>query len=96
MEKKQDILLGEDGDLLIKKGDFVIGESLTQEVETILTLVRGNLKSDPILGPDLVRRINGKETGSSISQAIRLSMERDNKYVNNISYKNGNFNIDVE
>ncbi len=49
-----DILLDEDGDLLIVNGDFVIGESIDQEVGLILQSNKGEYKEFPTFGLNLI------------------------------------------
>lgn len=75
----KDILLGDDGDLLIENGDFVIGDSIDQEVQAILELAQGELKEDPVLGVDLFRMIHSNATEAELKQRVKLHLERDGK-----------------
>lgn len=75
----KDALLDANDDLLIENGDFVIGESLTQEVGIILRLNQGQLKSDPLLGPNLVRLINSKASTQDIQTMVKTHLARDGK-----------------
>ncbi|CAA0228449.1 conserved hypothetical protein [Tenacibaculum maritimum] len=75
----KDLLLDKDGDLLIQNGDIAVGESLTQDVSIIIRLSKGDLKSDPVLGADLITMINQKESPAVIEDQIRLHLERDGK-----------------
>lgn len=74
-----DFLLDENGDLLIQNGDFVIGESNDQEVATLLQLNKGELKEFPILGPGLIRLINGNISEIELKQIIKTELKRDGK-----------------
>lgn len=74
-----DILLGENDDVQILNGDFVVGESLDQEVGLILRLNKGELKEDPIMGCDLIRLINSNITQPELKQIIKLQLARDGK-----------------
>jgi hypothetical protein len=74
-----DILLDEDGDLSIVNGDFVIGESLDQEVAAILQLNKGDLKEFPVLGPNLVQLINSNTSAIELKQLIKTELKRDGK-----------------
>lgn len=78
MEIKKDILLGIEDDLIIANGDFSIGDSLLQEVGIILRLNTGELKSDPIMAPNLIQLVKGKDNGEFEDRA-RLFLKRDNK-----------------
>lgn len=74
-----DILLDENDDLLIVNGDFVIGESFDQEVGIILRMCPGELKEDPVLGPQLIRLINSNTSELEIKQLVKLHLARDGK-----------------
>lgn len=89
----QDIMLDDDGDLLIENGDFVIGKSKQQEINSILKLAPGNLKSDPLLGPGIMTMINKVIDVDRIKQRIGLALKRDDKNDVKVSIKNGVINI---
>ena len=74
-----DILLDEGGDVRIDNGDFVVGESLDQEVQIILELAQGELKEDPLLGADLFRMINSNATEAELKQRVKVHLARDGK-----------------
>lgn len=79
MDNEKDILRDEDNDLLFLNGDVVIGDSLIQEVEAIVAMQTGELKSDPKLGPNLIQMIKGRKSKSEIEQRVRVNLERDGK-----------------
>lgn len=79
MDSQRDIMLDQDDDLQIANGDFVIGESLLQEVGIIIRLNSGELKSDPVLGPNLVQLLNSKADTQDVEERVRLHLQRDNK-----------------
>jgi hypothetical protein len=74
-----DILLDENNDLQIVNGDFVIGESLMQEVGIILQMNQGELKSDPLIGANLTTKIRGVQNDAKIRRHIETQMELDGK-----------------
>lgn len=76
---ENDILLDADDDLIIVNGDFAIGESILQEVGIILRLNSGELKSDPVLAPNLIQLINAKAPAQEFEERLRLFLKRDNK-----------------
>lgn len=84
MNYENDILLDANDDLDIVHGDFVIGESLIQEVGIILRLNSGELKSDPILAPNLIQLVNSASNNQEFEQRVRLFLERDNKNYDDI------------
>jgi hypothetical protein len=80
----KDILLDAAGDLLIVNGDFVIGDSELQEVETILTMIQGELKEDPIMGANLIHYEKGVLTPDEIKAKASIALQRDGKDFNEI------------
>jgi len=90
----QDILLDENNDLKFSSGDFLVSDSFEQDVRLILQLTKGALKSDAVLGVDLIKTVNSKGDATAIKQKIRLNLERDSKQVGNITFDNGKINIE--
>ena len=82
MEK--DIILDDNMDLKIVDGDFVVDHSLTQEVSMLLMLNKGDLKSDPILGTNLIQKIKQKVSKVVIKQVIDINLTRDGKDFNDL------------
>jgi len=80
----KDILLDADGDLLIVGGDFIIGDSELQEVETILTMMQGELKEDPIMGANLLHYEKSTLTPDQIKAKASIALQRDGKDFNQI------------
>lgn len=74
-----DILLGLNDDLSIENGDFEVGDSLIQEVGVIIRLQKGELKSDPLMGPNLVRLINSNIDAVALESVLKINLERDRK-----------------
>lgn len=83
----KDILLDNNGELLIRNGDFVIGESEMQEVGLLLELNQGGLKEDPILGPNLVTVIRGSQKEERVKRSVKTHLARDNKDYESIKNK---------
>ena len=84
MNYETDILLDENDDIIIVDGDFVIDESVLQEVGIILRLNSGDLKSDPVLAPNLIQLVNSKENSQEFEDRVRIHLKRDNKNYNEI------------
>ena len=74
-----DILLTPEGDLMIENGDFVIGDAIWQDVGIILQMTPGELKSDPILGAGLIRKIRSNTSEGEVQQIVKLQLARDGK-----------------
>lgn len=90
-----DILLDADYEDKIEGGDFVMGDGTLDDCNIIMKLNTGDLKSDVILGPTLIRMINSHTSPTQIKQEIKLHLNRDNKFPKEISFKNGLINIDI-
>jgi hypothetical protein len=75
----KDILLNEENDINIINGDFVIDSSLLQEVTIITKLNTGELKSDPLLAPNLIQLIKSNAKQFDIEQRLRIHLARDGK-----------------
>ena len=78
----KDLLLDSNDDLQFKNGELVIGESLTQEVGIIARLNQGELKEDPLLGPNIITLINSNAPKAQIKQRMKLHLARDGKNYN--------------
>lgn len=83
----RDILLDENFDLLIKNGDFVMGDSEAQEVGIILGISTGELKSDPLVGANLIEFIRGGASKDKIENRVRTQLELDEKDYDEIKDK---------
>jgi hypothetical protein len=75
----QDILLDDNDNLRIENGDFVIGDSIDQEVSLILRINKGELKEDPVIGCDLILLINSNTSEMELKQIVKLQLARDGK-----------------
>lgn len=74
-----DILLDENDDIIIVNGDFLLGESLLQEIGIILRLNTGELRSDPVLAPNLVQLFGKKYNPQEYKERVQQHLKRDNK-----------------
>ena len=80
----KDLRLTDDNDLKIINGDFVIDESLMQEVGIILLMNQGELKSDPLIGANLIVKMRGIENKHKIESLIDSQLELDGKNYDDI------------
>lgn len=76
---ENDILLDTNDDLDVVNGDFVMGESTLQEVGIILRLNTGELKSDPVLAPNLIQLVKNASNKQEFEDRVRLFLSRDHK-----------------
>ena len=54
-----DILIDATGDIACRNGDFVIGDSIAQEVDAIILASPGHYKETPMIGPSIFRHMRG-------------------------------------
>lgn len=90
-----DILTGSDGDLIIEGGDFKLGNSLDQEVETILTVLPGQIREDGFLGVDLLGEVQNDGV-VNIEGKLKAMLKRDGKRLKNLVNDGEKISIDVE
>lgn len=72
-----DILLNEDNDISIVNGDFHIGESEQQEIESILIAFKGEFKNTPLLGAELPRMLKARNTRQGITREVNEQLKYD-------------------
>lgn len=75
----KDVLLNENNDLAVVNGDFSVGESEVQEVALILQYHQRSLKSDPLLGANMMELIKGKYDRTAVEKRVKIQLERDGK-----------------
>lgn len=73
----KDILLNENGDLKIVKGDFVIDDSDNQEIEALLISVKGEFKEFPLVGADIGRLIKSRSGQTKALKEIKTQLIND-------------------
>ena len=91
----KDILTDDDGDLIIKNGDIVIGESDYQHIQDIIIAAPGDYKQYPLIGANIRMQQNGSIDGD-FRKLLRLQLESDGYSVSQIQEINGILNIEAE
>ncbi|GIZ09977.1 hypothetical protein [Flavobacterium sp. UMI-01] len=81
------ILLDENNDLLITGGQMVVGDSIMQEVAIIIEMPQAALKSNPLLGADLIKLLKANTSKVDIERTIRIQLEKDRKDYSTIKNK---------
>jgi hypothetical protein len=83
-----------DGDLLIERGDVVLGDSTYQHFEELLLTEKGWLKFAPLRGVGLRRYINDEVLDSEFRQIVRKELEADGALIISIAFdENDKINI---
>lgn len=95
MAVRHDIRQDSDGDLLIRDGDFVIGESDSQHIQDTLVAHPGWWKENPQdgVGIDNYSKATGAE--QELARKVKLELEADGYDVSNpqVSFVNGKLTI---
>lgn len=73
----KDLLLNEDNDLSIVNGDFQIGESQQQEIESILISFKSEFKNTPLLGAEISRMLKARSTQQGITREVNEQLQYD-------------------
>ena len=80
-----DIILDQKtNDLIIKNGDFLIGNSDQQEVNLIINTSIGNWFQYPLVGVSIINYLAGNITVRQLEQAIELQMKTDGFIIESI------------
>ncbi len=80
----QDILLDENAELIIENGDFKVGPSDKQSIQSILNAFPGWWKQFPTMGVGMMQYLNSKDKQQEIERNIRLQLQADAFTVDNI------------
>jgi hypothetical protein len=93
---ESDILIDKTGDVACQSGDFVIGESLPQEVDAIIVASPGHYKQTPMLGPSLLRHMRGRRDKLAIKREVSIAMNMDNKKLQSLTISGNQLNVQVK
>jgi hypothetical protein len=95
---RQDIILGEDGDILTQNGDLIIGESSYQEMAAIINSHPGEYRHSPITGFTISRFLKKTETPQvriRFVSELKVKLELDGFKNFKIDVKNGIKNFQI-
>jgi hypothetical protein len=71
----KDILIAENGAIVTNNGDLVIGDADVQNLQDLAAINRGELKTDPLVGLDLIKlnkkRLPGAADFGFVNQQLR-------------------------
>ena len=90
----KDILLNDSGDLMVRNGDFVIGESDGQHIQHIFEAEPGDFKQSPLVGLGIRKKINGIFNGIFRREAM-IQLLADGFTVNKLVIEKENIEIDA-
>jgi len=81
------------GDIRIKDGDLVVGDSDNQNIEFIIKAKPGQFYQFPTLGVGIVDEVKGSITPQALRIKIKNNLEADNYRVNRIEVSGGIDNL---
>lgn len=87
-------MLDDDLDLRIENGDFVIGESTTQNQKILLLADKNDFKEYPTVGVGIDTYLDD-ESPADMHREIRLQFTKDGMKVKSIKTNEGQINIDA-
>ncbi|MDD2282709.1 MAG: hypothetical protein PHD92_04890 [Eubacteriales bacterium] len=82
MAKPTDILLTDDGDLMIELGDFVLEDTSAQNQRLLLQLQKGEVKQHPTAGVGIANFLLDDASVHEIHAEIQEQFEADGMKVN--------------
>lgn len=84
----QDILLDENGDLLIENGDFVVGPSDNQHIALIINTWLGDWKQFPLCGLGIDDYLASPSTPEVLKRDLTVQLIKDGYKINDIEISN--------
>lgn len=90
----QDILLNNDNELQFFNGDFLVGNSDNQHVQTIIEANKGNFLETPTLGVGIVEYKSSNISAAELEKRVRIELQKDGYKLDRVTI-NG-FNIQIE
>jgi len=82
-----DFLSDEHGDLLIKDGNFVVGESTGQHIRNLLLANKGEYKQFPTIGVGINSFLLDDLDDRELSRMITTEFENDGMIINRLSVR---------
>lgn len=92
VRKVFDMILDEAGDLQIKNGDLVIGESTDQHQRLLLLATKGEFKQSPLTGVGLINFLNDENPGN-LKTEIRKQITSDGQLIKSLKVKDGKIDL---
>lgn len=90
------MLLDEDGDLLIRNGDFVCGEASEDNVALLLVTHPGEVRNSPLTGFGLashLRRPSSPMLDEQMERELTLQLELDGSPNSDVRISRGNIHV---
>lgn len=89
-----DMILDDDNDLVVKNGDWLIGESTEQHLKVILIANKGEFRDAPFFGVGLNNYLKGDGQQVALKREIEKMMTLDGMQVNKIQVSDSLYEIE--
>ena len=98
METRQDFLLDDNFDPICENGDFVTGDSDSQNVQLLLSYNKAELREFPTAGAGLIHWVKKRLSDlRSMRREVSVQLENDGYKASNFTLdEEGNFDVDYE
>jgi hypothetical protein len=90
----RDILLDDNGDVVITDDIGYVADSTLQHQRDILVTAKGHYKSAPAVGVDIASQVN-ESNPEQLLRTARLEFTRDGMRVNAVAVVNGNLAVEA-
>ena len=77
MAQATDIMLDDDGDIIIMNDDLVLGDSDGQHIQHIFELEPGELKENVLVGIGIQKKLHGNEANGAVRREATLQLLAD-------------------
>lgn len=91
----KDFLLDETNDLKITNGDFEIGSSDQQEIESLMMSHKGEWKEHPLAGAGLEEYLKSRKLTKAVREA-KKQLQEDGFEVFDVEFEGSNILIDAQ
>lgn len=81
-------------DVVIRNGDFLVGEAKQQATFLTLATNKGDFRANPDVGLSLASYVNSEDQDVMLAEITRL-LEADGFTINSLGFENGQLKLDV-
>ena len=74
----KDLMLDDNGDLLIENGDLVLGDADNQNVQLIFQAYKGEIRSSPELGFGAGKYVKSTDPKARFKRDLKVELAKDN------------------
>jgi hypothetical protein len=90
----QDLLLNDNGDLIVVNGDLSMGESTLQHQRLLLVTTKGDWRESPLAGVGTAAYLKDESAGELLSE-IKKEFEKDGMQVSKVNLVDENIIVNA-